>query len=41
MCDGFSFETTPEGLAKVEKRIFSGGFFGMGGSRHYLPSEDY
>lgn len=25
MCDGFSFETTPEGLAKLEERIFSDG----------------
>ena len=25
MCDGFSFQTTPEGLAKLEERIFSDG----------------
>ena len=25
MCDGFSFETTTEGLAKLEERIFSDG----------------
>ena len=25
LCDGFGFETTPEGLAKLEKRIFSNG----------------
>ena len=24
-CDGFSFQTTPEGLAKLEERIFSSG----------------
>ena len=25
ICDGFAFETTPEGLMKLEERIFSGG----------------
>jgi transposase len=25
MCDGFSFETTKEGLAKLEERVFSNG----------------
>lgn len=25
MCDAFSFESTPEGLAKLDERIFSGG----------------
>jgi transposase len=25
LCDGFGFETTPEGLAKLEDRIFKGG----------------
>ena len=25
MCDGFGFETTTEGLAKLEERVFSGG----------------
>jgi hypothetical protein len=25
MCDGFSFETTTEGLAKLEERIFTDG----------------
>lgn len=25
LCDGFSFQTTPEGLAKLEERIFSDG----------------
>ena len=25
MCDGFSFQTTPEGLARMEERVFRGG----------------
>jgi hypothetical protein len=26
LCDGFSFQTTPDGLAKLEERVFSDGF---------------
>jgi hypothetical protein len=25
LCDGFGFQTTPDGLAKLEERAFSGG----------------
>ena len=25
LCDGFSFQTTPEGLAKLEQRVFQDG----------------